>query len=347
MDNLIRSFVHIAEHLPAIDGFSVSARPMSHDDISQNRLDAREVGEVDAIISVEREIENPGRELEEYRFRCDRSRRRIVRDHVMDVTSRIDEVLRDVTTLDGIGHWRGADRWVELHDLFSELDRLVGNMVPGHARWSDLRRHLHFAEPNDLSDIATIDWPSVRAEVEGNLYDDLEPIPVTVDDLGSLARTRPSGPVSTRLSWAKLTPDDFERLVFELIRQTKGYENVNWLMKPNAADRGRDIAADRVIHDDLIGVRRERVIVQCKHWQNRSVGRAELIECAESVKLWEPPSVDALIIATTGRFSQDAVSIAEKRNHERQVPRIDLWPESHLEALLSRRPALSANFGLR
>ncbi|MCZ7538137.1 MAG: hypothetical protein M5T61_20840 [Acidimicrobiia bacterium] len=96
-----------------------------------------------------------------------------------------------------------------------------------------------------------MDWPSVKDEVEASLYDDREPIPVAVDDLGELVRARPTGPVSTRLDWKRLADDDFEGLVFALVRQASGYENVNWLMKTRAPDRGRDIEAYRVVSDPL------------------------------------------------------------------------------------------------
>lgn len=346
-EHLGRSFTHIAEHLPPIDGFRVTAVPMSQDAIAQSRFDAWDIGDIEAKFSVERAIEEPARQLTEYRFKFDRARRGLVRDHVMSVTDSIDAVLRDVMATGGLGEWSGEDRWEELGDLVSELDRLVGSLVPGKARWSDLRRHLRFAQSNDLSDIATIDWPSVRAEVEASLYDDREPLPVSVDDLGELVRGHPTGPVSTRLNWSRLSDEDFERLVFDLVRRTTGYENVNWLMKTKAADRGRDIEAYRVVSDPLAGTHRYRIIVQCKHWMQQSVGRTDLITCLESVKLWEPPLIDGLVIATTGRFSQDAVALAEKRNLERQFPAVELWPDSHLETLLSRRPSLAAGFHLR
>jgi hypothetical protein len=63
--------------------------------------------------------------------------------------------------------------------------------------------------------------------------------------------------------------------------------------------------------------------------------------------MWEPPRVDVLIVATTGRFSRDAVAWHERRELDRTVPRIELWPDSHLEMLLARRPHLIAAFGLR
>jgi hypothetical protein len=73
----------------------------------------------------------------------------------------IDDVVRDVDARDGLGDWQGEDRWDELSSLVSRLDRLLGDLAPGKARWSALRRHLSFRQATDLSDIASMDWPSV------------------------------------------------------------------------------------------------------------------------------------------------------------------------------------------
>jgi hypothetical protein len=145
----------------------------------------------------------------------------------------------------------------------------------------------------------------------------------------------------------RLSDEQFEGVVFELIRSAAGYENTNWLMRTHAADRGRDLETYRVVVDPLGGTRRYRVIVQCKFGVSRTVGRDEMIQCLEAVTLWQPPRVDVLVIATSGRFSQDAVAKAEQRTEERAVPAIEIWPDSHLETLLSRRPDLTARYGLR
>lgn len=117
-------------------------------------------------------------------------------------------------------------------------------------------------------------------------------------------------------------------------------------MRTNAADRGRDIETYRVVEDALGETRRYRVIVQCKHWRSRSVGRDELVSCAEAVKLWQPPRVDVLVVATSGRFTQDAVAKKEQWA-EGGSPMVELWPDSHLETLLARRPDLTTRFDLR
>ncbi len=69
-------------------------------------------------------------------------------------------------------------------------------------------------------------------------------------------------------------------------------------METRAADRGRDLALDRVTVDTLAGTIRERIIVHCKAWR-RSLSPADCQAAIAPLSLWEPPAVDVLIIATT------------------------------------------------
>lgn len=159
--------------------------------------------------------------------------------------------------------------------------------------------------------------------------------------------TKNDDTVITRLRWESLTDEQFERLIFTLISSTKGYENPQWLTHPNAPDRGRDLSVYRIIDDPLGGVRRERVIIQCRHWLTKSVSLPDVTVLRDQMALWEPPKVNVLVIATSGRFTADAVEWIEKHNTEDRSPRIEMWPESHLEKLLAPRPGLIGEFQLR
>lgn len=75
-------------------------------------------------------------------------------------------------------------------------------------------------------------------------------------------------------------------------------------------DRGRDLSLDRVLRDSTGGVRNARVIVQAKHWLKRSVGPADVTATLAVVKLWEPPLIRGLIIATSGRFTAQQPHLA-------------------------------------
>lgn len=182
----------------------------------------------------------------------------------------------------------------------------------------------------------------MKVDIEAALFSDIEPLPVPKVDLGTLAISDPSGKATTALAWSNLDANQFERLLFDLFKNFSTFQNVQWLTKTNAPDKGRDLSAEWVLDDGTGGVRTERVIIQAKHWLSQSVGVAELSANLAYTKLWEPPKVQALIIATSGHFSVDAIQWAEKHNGEGVAPRIDLWPQSRLEFLLAQKPHLMA-----
>ena len=162
-----------------------------------------------------------------------------------------------------------------------------------------------------------------------------------------LANAKPTGQVATRLKWSCLTEEEFERLIFTLLASTEGYENPQWLMKTNAPDKGRDLSVDRVLTDSLTGTIRQSAIIQCKHWLSKSVSLSEVAILKEQMALWDKPRVEICIIATSGRFTSDAVCSIELHNQSGHSLRIEMWPESHLELLLASRPDIVAEFGLR
>lgn len=340
-----RAFLHIRALMPSIDGFGLGAACWSLDEIAQSRLDAMELGEFSCEMSVERDIVAPGAELQEYRDRLERSRRALIRARLDELIGLVDSYLNEIKA--GPSPDGTAPQWPDLTAAVAEIDRLLGTSVKRPPRWSDLRRHLSFGMEGDFTDIVTMDWPAVRPALHSAVYSDNDPIPVAVADLGELVRKRPTGPVPTALKWEVLNPADFERLLFCLISTTNGYENAKWLMHTSAPDRGRDLSVDRVIGDPLSGIIRQRVIVQAKHWLSRSVAVSDITTAREEVRAWEPPRVDRLIIATSGRFTADAVARVEADNQGRLYIEVQMWPESHLESLLASRPDLVAQFGLR
>ena len=99
--------------------------------------------------------------------------------------------------------------------------------------------------------------------------------------------------------------------------------------------------------DLLSGTTRQRVIIQCKHWLANSVTPKDVTEALSRISLNEPPPVDVLVIATSGRFTADAVAVIERHNYERKKPVIEPWAESQLESLLAQRPHIVQEFRLR
>lgn len=346
-----RSFDNLIAALPKIDGWKPEIILMDLDDIAQNRLDAREVGEIECMVSVERRIGEPAKLLREYRYRFNKKRRELIRDALIELIDAIDANLRNLGKLlegdEPLNEVVTDNEFEQLKGNMAQIATLLGSSVAKPARWTDLHRHMHFGLLSDLSDIIEHDWPSVKAGLRKAMYGEKEPVPVQIDDLGTLVREKPRGAVATKLKWETLADEEFERLLFALISSESGYENPEWLMKTNAPDRGRDLSVYRVYADPLGGTVRQRVIIQCKHWQSKSVAPTDIAALKEQMKLWEPPRVDIHVIATSGRFTSDAVAIVEKHNQSDSALRIEMWPESHLERLLASRPAIIAEFGLR
>ena len=121
---------------------------------------------------------------------------------------------------------------------------------------------MHYSQPHDWTDIADLDWPSVRTDIDSAAFSDFDPLPVPDIDLGSASALDLTGTASTALNWQSLTDDQFERLLYDLLRSFPAHENVAWLTATRAPDRGRDLSMDRVIQDGTGSTRRERVIVQ-------------------------------------------------------------------------------------
>lgn len=367
-EKALRSYERMLTGLPLIDGWKPKTIPYDLDEIAQNRLDAHEIGELAIQIEVDRQIDQPGKELREYRFKFDQKRRKLIQDKIVQFSNEIDELLKklqvkypidykdrvDIYDEEDVKKWEEIIRntsedldWHLIRANMKKIDVLLGSSVSRPKRWSEIQRHLSYAQINDLRDIILYDWPSVKAGIKESLYTSNEPIPVDIQDLSELVASKPSGNIITKLKWENLVPTDFERLIFNLVNLEQSYENAEWLMHTNAPDRGRDVSAYRVYQDPLSGVIRQRIIIQCKHWLNKSISLTDISSLKDQVKLWEPPRINTLIIATTGRFTADAVDYVERYNQSDSAMKIELWAESRLETILASNPALVAEFGLR
>lgn len=336
--------------LPKIKGWKPEIHLFELDEIAQNRLDAQELGEIECTISVERSIEEPSKTLRQYRLRFDQMRRELVRDALQDLISGIDGCVHALSLLpepEGRHQEVSHQQFDVLKQNVAQINMLMGSSMSKPPRWGDLSRRIHFGLYGDLQDIILHDWPATKAGLQKSMYGDNEPMPVEIEDLETLTSAKPRGAVATKLKWDSLTEEQFERLIYTLVATESGYENAAWLTKTEAPDRGRDVSVFRVQADTLGGTMRQRVIIQCKHWLSRSVGIAEIATLREQMKTWEPPRVDVHVIATSGRFTSDAILAVEKHNHSDSALRIEMWPESHLELLLAARPSLIAEFGLR
>ncbi|GAA3271550.1 restriction endonuclease [Dactylosporangium vinaceum] len=149
------------------------------------------------------------------------------------------------------------------------------------------------------------------------------------------------------LAWHKINSEAFERLIFQLVVETDGYENVEWLMHTNAPDHGRDVSAIRLRRDPLSGHSSQRVAIQCKHWLTRPVRDTDANQAIVSIGHWQDPPFDVLVIATSGRFTADAVSWIERHNARGGRPSIEVWNDARLEFLLNERAHLIRAYELR
>lgn len=343
INQIRREFADIAKSLPAIDGESLEAELLALDDISQMIADAAELGYPEIYRSIIDQTQLPRIQLENYKYRLIKNRRTLVRNRIGEVIANIDNLLRSTIPIQGgLEFSDDGEGWSALRNVISELDRLLEPDSLTNTRLSYLHRHLRFGEPRDLSDILNQDWPSVRAALIDLVFDG-EPLAVSVDDLGELVRSQPTGSVTSKLPWEKLDSETFERLIFDLLRTADGYENTELLMKTKAPDRGRDLSADRVISDELSGTKRVHTLIQCKHWISRSINVSDISALLAETELWNRQFA-VVIIVTSGRFTQDAVNWRENRESKGEFPAIEFWPGSHLEHLIASRPSLRLNY---
>lgn len=350
-EELCWTFRRILPVLPAINGFVIEDKLPDYDGIAQSRLDAMELDELSAKLEIEDSLQEQGRQLHEYRYRLRLKRRELVRNRLLELMSIVEVNLGGLTKRFSDPDLEsckvsGDQSWTELKDALSEVDMLLGT-VPRPSRWHDLQRHLRFGMVVDLYDIVRFDWPEVSKDLNRSMYGDNDPIPVETKELDDVVSERPSGHVSTKLNWSVLNDESFEHLIYLIVADTPSYENAKRLMKTNAPDHGRDISVERVEHNSLSGVRRYRTIIQCKCWHTRSVRDTDIADTITKIGYWEHPKVNELVIATTGTFTESAVQFVDKHNDSEKALHIDLWPESHLGRILSKRPGLIAQFGLR
>jgi hypothetical protein len=349
-DELCFAFRNILPSMPAINNFRIEDKLFEYDEIGQMWLDVNEVGEADSRVYLMIALDEQGKKLGEYRLHFAVQRSKLVRERMLELIDGVDQSIRNMAASIDPDHGEGSIQETDqshLQALISEMNVLLGSTRDRPDNWIDLQRHLRFGEYVDLVDIVRHDWPTVKKGLMDQLYGQYDPLPVNVDDLEHLVASKPKGRVASALRWDMLDATGFERLIFLLIADSEGYENPEWLQQTNAPDRGRDLSVTRTWSDSLSGVRRQRVIIQCKHWVSRSIGPNDISSAIAMMKLWEPPRVDVLVFAASGRFSVAAISLVEKHNQDNTSLNIDMWPDSHLERILAAKPHLVAEFGLR
>ncbi len=346
---LERNFEHIRKAMPKLDDFEISNCIVPCESILQNMIDLVDLDEPFASLDYQYSLTRQGEVLSKYRFRLNVKRRDLAREFVGILSQEITAILD--TLKSEVNGW-SEDRkmpqkkWESIDQKAKEIEALLGGHLKKLPEWGDFRRHVHFGKGCDFHDIFERDWPAIQEKMTEILYGEEDPIPIGVKDIGSLIASKPTGRIVTALKWSALNDEKFERLIYNVIKDTPGYENLQWLMHTNAPDRGRDLSVSRIQQDGLGGSRCLRILVQCKRVKS-SLRTDDVVQLQTRMRLWEPPRIDELIIATTGRFTQDAVQWVEKHNRSDTALFINMWPENHIESLLAQRPELIAEFGLR
>lgn len=346
-DDLRRAWDDLLSGLPPIDGWSVRASLSDLDELEAEYARCSHFG--DPVDHLFEKFNQPKRDLAKYRYHFNRARRRAAYDRLQQLAEFVDSSLpRIIKNVPRESEERvtGSDA-DQVATAIAEIERLIGDAALQRGRWGDLSRHLRFGQGCDWHDIAEFDWPGVRPDVVAGALTDLDPLPVPDIDLAVAAASDLTGVATVALPWDRLDDDGFERLLYDLLLSIPEYENVQWLTKTRAPDRGRDLSMDRVIRDSTGSVRWERVIVQAKHWRSKSVDGPAVGNTVHQLQHWQPPVVHGLIIATSGRFSSDGVDWLEKHNIKGTLPLIEPWPENRIEQLLAQKPHLAAAHGLR
>jgi hypothetical protein len=343
--NTIEDFL---KELPPIDGWKPTLLFQPHEHITQLRLEGLESGEPSVEIAIQQMLETPLLELHEYRVRFNRKRRTLMNKTLHALVNLVDGEI-SIAAARKSRHQNRNQTTNPYSDALREylikIDVLLGSSVARPPNWDTLCQLTEFGRHESIQDVTNVLWPSVRLHLIASFGEKVA-LPLNVNDLTQL---EPSSTLAIpiRLNWSTLTDESFERLIFAIFSNEPGYENLEWLTHTRASDRGRDLSVMYAFEDSLLGSRRSRVVIQCKHWQRKSVSLNEVVILREKMKSWRNPRVDILIIATSGRFTSEAVEAIERDNAGEGGLQIIMWPASRLEHLLAARPALIAEFKLR
>lgn len=332
--------------VPPINGFRITEELPAIEAIGWAFIESAEIG-VTPLSALEA-VNLPGRQLAEYRFRFGVAKRRLVKQRVEELVSEVERCITEIAQTANIDSREPIidDRTESVKGAIDEIEILLSDRLSENGRWSDLRRHLGYSESHDWIDIKMQDWPSVKTDIVEAMCISPDPLEVPDLDLGVLAKNPAGTPSTLGFDWSRISYQDFERLLFDLLSSLEGYENVQWLTDVNAPDRGRDIYLDRTLRDASGSCRIEKVIVQAKHYPERSIQPHDILKAISATDSWIGAPVNWVILATSGNFTDTAIDTVHGRNL-RGTPQIETWNRSFLERLLNQHPQLIDDYGLR
>jgi hypothetical protein len=134
--------------------------------------------------------------------------------------------------------------------------------------------------------------------------------------------------------WTKLTEAAFEELVFALISSDPAFGDTEWVY-PYANTIRRDISTVRAATNSEGRCACLRTLVQCRHPVSGQISFEELMLVKEQVALWNDPPFDVIVLATSGRFTDEAQRWAVVHNAASRKPRFELFSRDKLEQMLT------------
>jgi hypothetical protein len=228
-------------------------------------------------LSLDEQLNATQKNLKEYSSKIYKKRMEIAPSFLLDIFEEIEDLLAGLKNI-YLGKSLSNSQKIEdsslpkLKKKVSDIEICFGNSVSQPHRWKDLKRHLKFGEIHDLDDIVSSDWPSVRQDILRYFFRSRDIAYLDSESISEFRSLVTHVARRSQFSWKELSPEEFERLIFQVVSSPDiTYENAEFSMRTNAPDCGRDISVWRVYQDSFSGSIRHRVIIQCKHWPDKSL----------------------------------------------------------------------------
>ncbi len=296
---LVQKFYNVIQTLPKIENWMPSPEIHELSEVTKLLIENDEIGDWEFTIDMNKKLFQPEQEIRQYKYLVRKKRHEIIREYIkqylIEIEKEIERILIDYKDAKNNSTIKDDDI-VTIVRNSNHIEFLIGK-AKYPKRWSDFKRHIHFHLKQDFEDIKKNDLPDIWGSLNEIIYHKEEPLHIGIESLDDIEGEEiPSKLVIKSLKWNNLNDDSFERIIYNLISSTSNYENPKWLTKTRAADKGRDLSVDKIVHDDLVDTQRFKVIIQCKHWLSKSLNVEDIIVSKEKIKNLEPPKIEIFIL---------------------------------------------------
>jgi hypothetical protein len=120
------------------------------------------VGEPEILISLSHEMEEPARELVEYRYRLNRARRRLIREAILKIAERVN------ATIDS-GPGEGTEWQQQLLSSLRQVDVLMGSAFERPQEWGALLDELEQTYYGTGAHVYSRMWTTIRERLISGL----------------------------------------------------------------------------------------------------------------------------------------------------------------------------------